>query len=658
MSKIDEKIINALRFLSIDGVQKANSGHPGLPMGAAPMAYSIWSEHLNFSPEDKEWVNRDRFVLSPGHGSMLLYSLLHIYGYQLPMDEIKKFRQLNSMTPGHPEYGHTPGVETTTGPLGQGFANAVGMAIAERYLAKKFNTDDFKVIDHHTYVIASDGDMMEGVCAEAASLAGTLELEKIICLYDDNKITIDGSTDSTFLEDVKRRFESYGWYVQEVKDGTDIGKIKRAISRAKKSEIPNLIIVKTNIGHGSPNRQGTSKAHGAPLGEEEVKLTRENLKWDYEPFEIPNEVYVQARKQVAKKEKERAKWYKNLEKYKEKNPDLYKEYEAWFLNEKNFSDEEMEVLLSTSKTSIATRNAGGEILNRLYEMVPNLMGGSADLNESTKTYIKTAGDFHSEEIGANIFFGIREHAMGAIVNGITLHGGLKSFCSTFLVFSDYMRSTIRLAALMKIPSVFVFTHDSIAVGEDGPTHQPVEHVMSLRMIPGLNVYRPADARETAYAWASALSSKNEPSVLILTRQDLPVIKEVNKGANRGGYVLIKEPKENLDLVLMGTGSEISILIEVQKILSFEGISARVVSIPNFKAFIEQEDEYKNEVIPQNVPKLSLEAGITWGWERFVKGEGLSIGIDEFGASGKMKDVFEHYGITIEEVAKKARELVK
>lgn len=659
MKKIDERSINAIRFLSVDAINKANSGHPGLPMGVAPMAYLLWSNFLRISPKNPKWENRDRFVLSAGHGSMLLYSLLHLFKFDMSLSDIENFRQLGSKTPGHPEYGHTAGVETTTGPLGQGFANAVGMAIAERHLAAKFNRPKYNVVDHYTYCIAGDGDMMEGISYEAASLAGTLNLDKLIVLYDDNNITIDGNTDITFREDIKKRFESLGWHVIQVKDGNDISQIKKAIIRAHKSKgKPILIQAKTIIGFGSPNKAGKSSAHGAPLGKEETYMTREALGWkDYDLFTVPEDVYKHFDKLVKKKEKEAKAWQDLMISYAKEYPQMYQEWKKWH-GDKGIQDLLAdESIFKKIKDNVATRVSGGEVLNHISDFIPNLMGGSADLNESTKTYLKEKGDFLTNSSGSNIFYGIREHAMGAIINGITLHGGLRGFGSTFLVFSDYMRTPIRLASLMNIPSLFIFTHDSIGVGEDGPTHQPIEHVESLRMIPGMSVWRPADYKETIYAYTAAMEHLNGPSVMILTRQNLPELSGVTEDVKKGGYILSKESGTNPDLIMMGSGSEIQLLIKAQKLLAEDNIDVRVVSMPNRNIFDLQDAEYKEKILPKNVVKrMSVEAGVTSAWYRYVGSEGLTIGIDSFGESAPAGKLMEKYGFTVENIVERAKTL--
>lgn len=660
LKKIDERSINTIRFLSIDAINKANSGHPGLPMGAAPMAYTLWSNFLRLSPNNPTWENRDRFVLSAGHGSMLLYSLLHLFQYDLSLSELENFRQLDSKTPGHPEYGHTAGVETTTGPLGQGFANAVGMAIAERHLAGKFNRPKFNIVDHYTYCIAGDGDMMEGITYEAASLAGTLKLDKLVVLYDDNNITIDGGTDIAFKEDVKKRYEALGWHVIQVKDGNDSGQIKKAIIKAHKSKgKPILIMVKTTIGFGSPNKAGTSSAHGAPLGKEETYLTREALGWrDYEEFAIPEDVSKHFQKLVNKKEKEAKTWQNLMIDYAKEYPQMYEEWKSWQRDENISKLMKDTGIFKKSKDNVATRVSGGEVLNYISDFLPNLMGGSADLNESTKTYLKGKGDFLEDALGSNIFYGIREHAMGAIVNGLTLHGGVRGFGSTFLVFSDYMRTPIRLASLMNIPSLFIFTHDSIGVGEDGPTHQPIEQVESLRMIPGMSLWRPADYNETIYAYLSAMEKTDGPSIMILTRQNLPQLSGVTEEAKRGAYILSKEKGSKPDIIFMGTGSEVQILLLAKEALASEDIDVRVVSMPNRNIFDIQEEDYKESVLPAIITKrLSLEAGVTTGWYKYVGLDGVALGIDSFGASAPIGKLMEKFGFTVDNIVQEAKKVL-
>ncbi len=659
MKNIEQKVINTIKFLSVDAIEKANSGHPGLPMGAATMAYTLWSKFLKGSGKNPNWPNRDRFVLSGGHGSMLLYSLLHLFDYGVSIEDIKNFRQLGSKTPGHPEYGHTPGVETTTGPLGQGVANAVGMAIAERRLAAEFNTEDYTIVDHHTYAIAGDGDMMEGVASEAASLAGHLKLGKLVVLYDDNNITIDGNTEIAFTEDVGKRFESYGWQVLKVEDGHDVSAIEEAIKLAKEEESkPSLIIAKTIIGHGSPNKAGTSSVHGSPLGKEEIKLTKEGHGWnEYPDFYVPEDVREYLNNIIAERVSEMEAWERKFEEYKKAYPEKAKKWQQWHSTEipkELYEDKE----LWNFGDAVATRNAGGTVMNIIKKYVPNLVGGSADLNASTKTYLKDKGDFSSENpSGNNIFFGVREHAMGAILNGMAVYGGLRVFGSTFLVFSDYMKPAIRISALMNLPVIYVFTHDSIGVGEDGPTHQPIEHVMALRSIPNVTVFRPADAKETSIAWLKALENTEGPSVLVLSRQNLPTLENVHKGAYGGAYILKKEEKEKPDAILIGSGSEVSILMEAHEELKKDGIDTRVVSMMSWEVFDKQSDSYKEEVLPKDITKrIAVEAGITMGWEKYVGYEGKVIGIDHFGASGPGPILMEKFGFNAQNVVNKVKEM--
>lgn len=657
MKKIEQKVVDTIRVLSVDAIEKANSGHPGMPMGAAPMAYTLWSKFLKGSRNDAKWFDRDRFVLSAGHGSMLLYSLLHLFGYDVTIEDIKNFRQLGSKTPGHPEYGHTHGVETTTGPLGQGISTAVGMAVAEKRLASEFNTQDYTIVDHYTYVISGDGDLMEGISSEACSLAGHLKLGKLIVLYDDNNITIDGSTEVAFTEDVGKRFEAYGWEVISVEDSNSIDEIETALEKAKENTLkPTLIKVPTTIGFGSPNKAGKSSAHGSPLGLDEVKLTKEALGWDYEEdFYVPEEVKEFMAQLISSKEEERNEWNKKFEEYRNEYPEKAKKWDLWHsdtISTKAFEDEE----LFNFSDKLATRSAGGQVMNVISKHIPNLMGGSADLNGSTKTYLKGMGDFQASNLtGNNVFFGVREHGMGAILNGMALHGGLRVFGSTFLVFSDYLKPAIRLSGLMKLPVTYVFTHDSIGVGEDGPTHQPIEHVLSLRCIPNVTVFRPADANETAIAWMEALKKTDGPSILVLSRQNLPTLEQVNENASKGGYILVKEEKEKPDAVLIGTGSEVSLLVEAQKRLKDEGIDTRVVSMLSWEVFDIQSEEYKNEVLPNEIAnRLSCEAGSTIGWKKYVGDKGITLGIDEFGASGPGDVLMKEYGFSVENIVKNVK----
>lgn len=657
MSKIDSKVINSIRFMSMDAVQKANSGHPGLPMGTATMAYTLWSNHLNASKNDPNWADRDRFVLSAGHGSMLQYSLLHLFGYDVSMDDIKNFRQWGSKTPGHPEYGHTEGVETTTGPLGQGIANAVGMAMAEKRLAAEFNTDDMTIVDHYTYVIAGDGDMMEGVASEACSLAGHLKLSKLIVLYDDNKITIDGTTDIAFTEDVGKRFEAYGWEVLESRNSEDIEELNDLIEMAKKSDKPTLIKVPTTIGYGSPNKSGQSVAHGAPLGDDEIKLTRENMSWEHEPFFVPEDVYTHMERIIDEKDAKRKEWNEKFAEYRNKYPELAEKWDRWHsleLPEELLNDEE----LFNFDKKIATRAAGGNIINVVAKHMDNLFGGSADLAGSNKTTMNNSGDFQDETPdGNNINFGVREHGMGAILNGISLHGGFRTFGATFLIFSNYMRPTIRLSALMNQPVVYVFTHDSIALGEDGPTHQPIEQLAALRTIPNTKVFRPADAKETAVAWIEALKNTDGPSVLALTRQGLPILEDV-EGAHKGGYIVDKEKGNSPDAILIATGSEVSLAMDAKKELEKDGIDARVVSILSWELFDKQDENYKEEILPKNITKrVSIEAGSTFGWQKYIGSEGKCIGIDSFGASAPGPELMDRFGFNVGNVVETVKEIM-
>lgn len=660
MESMVQKTINTLRFLSVDAVQNANSGHPGLPLGAAPMAYTLWSDFLKATSKDSKWIDRDRFVLSAGHGSALLYSLLHVFGYDLPIEELKNFRQWDSKTPGHPEFGHTDGVETTTGPLGQGIANAVGMAIAETRLAAEFNKEDIRVIDHYTYAVVGDGDLMEGLSSEAASLAGHLGLGKLICLYDDNSITIDGKTEITFTENVEERFKSFGWQTIRVDDGNDVEKIKEAISKARDSaKKPSLILAKTTIGYGSPNKAGTSSVHGAPLGKEEVELTRKNLGWDYPPFEIPQDVKDHMLEIRRKKAAAYDQWVELMESYKEKYEEDYKRLRSWVSGEYNKELLEDDRLWNFEKDSEATRASGGRSLNIIKEYIQNVIGGSADLNESTKTYLKGCGNFSKDNRRAdNIFYGVREHAMGSIANGIAVHGGFKTFTATFLVFSDYMRPSIRLAALMKIPVVFIFTHDSIALGEDGPTHQPVEHVMSLRLIPGLNVYRPADAKETSAVLVDSFERNDGPSVVVLSRQNLPLIEGAGRGVHMGAYVVKKEKDEEIDVLIMASGSELKVGVDVaQKMEKEYDMSVRVVSMPCMEVFESMSKSYRDSVIPPHVKrKVSIEAGVTKGWEKYTGDGGICIGVDGFGMSAPGGTVYREYGFDTDKIIRMIKEM--
>lgn len=658
MKTIDQKTVETIRLLAADSVQKANSGHPGLPMGAAPMAYVLWKDFLKGSATDPTWDNRDRFVLSAGHGSMLIYALLHLFGYDVKLEDLQSFRQLGSITPGHPEYGMTPGVETTTGPLGQGISNAVGLAIAERHLGATFNKTNHRIIDHYTYVIAGDGDMMEGVASEACSLAGHLKLGKLIVLYDDNGITIDGGTDKAFTEDVGMRFKAYGWEVLTVRDGNDMESISSAIEKARiDTTKPTLIKVKNVIGYGSPNKAGTSGVHGAPLGNEELELTKELMGWDpSEQFVVPDEVSSHMKSIIDKREIDRFVWEEKLESYFEAYPEMKKKWETWHEYEMPESLLKHPNLWDHFKEKEATRASGGRMINIVKEHVPNLIGGSADLNASTKTYLKGYGDFDWDmPEGANIYFGVREHAMGAIMNGISLHGGLRAFGSTFLVFADYMKPAIRLAALMGQPVVYVFTHDSIGVGEDGPTHQPIEHVMMLRSIPNLFVFRPGDSKETAVAWIEALRRTEGPSAIVLSRQALAPQEGVHRGAHHGGYVLLKEDGDHPEVILMASGSEVDLAVKAAKLLKGSGIDTRVVSMLCMDQFEVQTQLYKDEVLPPSVRnRVSIEAGITTGWAKFTGLDGLNIGIDHYGESAPGDTLMKHFGFDAEQIAKRIK----
>jgi transketolase len=658
----DTLCINAIRFLAVDAVEQAKSGHPGMPMGAAPMAYVLWTRHLRHNPRDPKWPNRDRFVLSAGHGSMLLYALLHLTGYDLPMEELQQFRQWGSRTPGHPEYGHTPGVETTTGPLGQGFANAVGMAIAEQYLAAQFNREGFSIFDHFTYVIASDGDLMEGISHEAASLAGHLGLGKLIVLYDDNDISIDGSTDQTFTEDVGARFEAYGWHVQHVEDGNDLMAIDAALWQARaETERPSLIVVRTHIGYGSPNKQDTPAAHGAPLGPEEVRLTKRNLGWpEDKTFYVPDEVYRHMRQAVKRGQQWQDEWEALRTRYREAYPAEAAELERWLSRRLPEGWNEGLPAFEAGK-AVATRNAGGAVLDVLAARIPELIGGSADLAESNKTHPKGREAFsRNNRKGGYIHFGVREHAMAAICNGLSLHG-LRAYASTFLVFSDYLRPSLRLSALMGQPVIYVFTHDSIGLGEDGPTHQPIEHLSSLRAIPNVVVLRPADATETVEAWKIALERDNGPTLLILTRQNVPVLDRNRlapaEGVRRGGYVL-KEAQNTLRAILLASGSEVHIALAAAEQLETEGIGVRVVSMPSWELFLQQAPAYRDAVLPPEITvRVAIEAGVAQGWEQFVGCHGRIVSLERFGASAPAQVLFQQFGFTPERVAHEVQMLL-
>lgn len=660
MSKeLDALAIKAIRVISAEAIEKAKSGHPGLPLGCASMAYTLWTK-MNHNGKDPKWDNRDRFVLSAGHGSMLEYSLLHLFGYGITMDDIKEFRQVGSKTPGHPEYGHTAGVEITTGPLGQGICNAVGMAIAEAYLANKFNKPNFNIVDHYTYAIAGDGCLMEGVSGEASSLAGTLGLGKLIVLYDSNNISIEGNTDIAFREDVAKRYEAYGWQVLKVDDGNDTDKVSAAIDEAKKeTSKPSLIVVKNIIGFGCTSKQGTAGVHGSPLGEENIKIMKEEFGWSSEPFYVPKEVYDNVNEYIEDGVKTEEAWKELFANYSKEYPSEAKEYELWF------SGKVDEKALSSSEfwgfdKKMATRISSYTVINRLKDIVPNLIGGSADLAPSNKTYMNGRGDFSKEDrSGSNLHFGVREHAMAAISNGIAVHGGLKPFCSTFFVFSDYMKGAMRISALAGIPVTYVLTHDSIGVGEDGPTHEPIEQLAALRSIPHMIVFRPADSKETAAAWYYAVTSKKNPTSLVLTRQDLPLYDETGKDALKGAYILKDSEKEIPDIILMASGSEVELIYKAHAVLKAKGIDARVVSMPSFELFEAQSDEYKESVLPKAVRKrLAVEAASSMGWYKYVGLDGDIIAMNDFGSSGKAEILFENYGFTVDNVVAKSEKLVK
>ncbi|HSA99241.1 MAG TPA: transketolase [Anaerolineales bacterium] len=653
---LQTRAINTIRFLSVDAVQKANSGHPGLPMGDAAMAFTLWTRHLRFNPKNPKWAGRDRFILSGGHGSMLLYSLLHLTGYDLSLDEIKNFRQFDSKTPGHPEHGLTPGVEVTTGPLGQGFGQGVGMAIAATHLAAEFNKSGHELIQSYIYGIVTDGDLMEGISSEAASLAGHLKLGRLIYLYDDNHVSIDGSTDLAFTEDRAARFRAYDWHVQTVADGNDVEAVDAALQAAKADPRPSLICVRTIIGFGAPKKQGTSKAHGEPLGEEELNAAKENLGWPLEPrFLIPGDVLEFFREAIDRGSKLEAEWTKRFEAYKKEYPELGAELQRRLNGELPQGWDADLPTFPVDAKGLATRSSSGKTLDVLAAKLPELVGGSADLTPSNNTRFQEAGDFQPDNPGGRYFrFGVREHAMGAALNGINLFGGLIAYGGTFLVFSDYMKPAIRIAAISSVPTIFVFTHDSVGLGEDGPTHQPIEHLMALRAVPNLTVIRPADANEVVEAWRMAITRKGCPTVLALTRQAVPTLEGTNRGLlSKGAYVL-KDFGNHPQLILMATGSEVSLIYSAAEKLFAEGTAVRVVSFPSWELFEEQDEAYRESVLPKNVTRrLAVEAGVTLGWERYAKS---AIGLDHYGASAPYKVIFEKFGFTVENVVAKAKEL--
>lgn len=661
MQTIDQVAVNTLRFLSIDEVEKAKSGHPGFPLGTAPLMYTVWDRFMNYNPKDPNWFNRDRFILSPGHGSALYYAMLHLAGYDVSIEQLKNFRQWGSITPGHPEYGVTPGVDASTGPLGHGFAMGVGFAIAETMLAAKYNKPGFEVVNHYTYGLTSDGDQMEGVASEAASLAGTLGLGKLIYLYDDNHITIEGDTEIAFREDVGKRFEAYGWQVLRVADSEDIDALENAIKEAKAdTEHPSLIIVRTHIGYGSP-KQDKASCHGEPLGAEGVAKTKEAADWPVgQSFYVPVTVRKHFDDKLAACAEKQAAWEALLADYKVVYPELGKELEERIKGDVLVSRSDLEAVFNDIE-GISTREAGGEVLQKLSMQLPQLVGGSADLGPSNKTVMKTCGYYSKDDrTGRNIHFGVREHAMGKALNGIALHGGFIPFGGTFLVFADFMRPAVRMAALMGLRSIFVFTHDSIAVGEDGPTHQPVEHAMSLRVIPNLCVIRPADALETAMAWQTACLNQHKPTALLLSRQKLPVLHKyaavIHDNAGKGAYVLDAGQGE-AKAVIIATGSEVHLALEAQAKLAEEGICVSVVSMPSWDMFEMQSEEYKKSVLPEGLPKVAVEAGVTLGWSRYTGSEDNVVGINKFGASAPGGTVMKEYGFTAENVAAKVKSLL-
>lgn len=659
---IEQKSVNAIRVLAADTVQKANSGHPGMPLGSAAMAYELWANHLTHNPKNPKWVNRDRFILSAGHASSLLYSLLHLFGYGLTIEDMKNFRQDNSLTPGHPEYGHTVGVEATTGPLGAGMGMAVGMAMAQAHMAATFNTEDYNIIDHYTFVLGGDGCMEEGISSEAFSLAGTLGLSKLIVLYDSNNITIEGNTDLAFTEDVNKRMEAFGFQTLTVEDGNNLEEISKAIELAKAEKTkPSFITVKTKIAFGCPAKEGSESSHGSPLGEENVKALRDNLGWEeQEAFVIPQDVYDNFAQKAKKGQEAEDNWNKLFKAYCEKYPEkkaLWDKYFAVIDDEKLLNCDEF---WSYEDKPQATRSLSGNMINRLAKIMPNFWGGSADLGPSNKTVIKDGGSFSKNNyLGRNIHYGVREFAMAAIANGITLYGGTKTFVGTFFVFSDYLKPMARLAALMKIPVTYVLTHDSIGVGEDGPTHEPIEQLAMLRAMPNINVFRPADAIETAAAWYSAITSKNTPTVLALSRQNLPQIEGSSKEALKGGYIIAESIKAKPDAIIIASGSEVSLAVDAKKELMEKGFDIRVVSMPCMDIFEQQSDEYKEKILPQTVEKrLVVEAGSSICWGKYLGFKGKSVIIDTFGASAPANVLFKKYGFTVENVVNKALSMLK
>lgn len=680
-SSLDQLCVNTLRTLSIDAVQKADSGHPGLPLDAAPMAYVLWTRHLRHNPKNPNWHNRDRFVLSAGHGSMLLYSLLHLTGYAVSLEQIKQFRQWGSITPGHPESELTPGVEVTTGPLGQGFANGVGMAIAESYLAARYNRPGFNLIDHFTYALVSDGDLMEGVAAEAASLAGHLKLGKLIYLYDDNHMTLSASTQLAFTEDCQQRFNAYGWHTHMIEDGNDLEAIDQAIKNAQQETLrPSIIIIRTHLGYGSPHKHDTFEAHGSPLGVEEVKLTKQNLGWPIEPnFYIPKEATKHFHNALLQGRKLEKSWNERLTAYAKKYPDLAREFLHLMNKELPLGWNENIPVFPAHEKGMATRDASARVMQAFSPNLPGFIGGSADLNPSTKTQLINLGNFQNPDMavgdtqgsvdggwtyaGRNIYYGVREHAMGAISNGLATFNGIIPFTATFLTFADYMRPPMRLAALMGLQVIYVFTHDSLALGEDGPTHQPIEQLASLRAIPKVVVIRPADANETAIAWQVAIETRHTPVALVLTRQAVPTLDRKEfasaEGLRRGAYILADAPKSKPDIILIASGSEVSLIVQAQKELQKKNIAVRTVSMPSWELFTAQSQKYRDSVLPPTVPlRLAVEAGVSQGWERYIGEQGAMISVEKFGASAPAATLMEHYGFTTKNVYKQALALLK
>ena len=638
--------VNTIRILSVEAIDKANSGHPGLPLGAAPMAFTLFSDIMNFNPKNSNWINRDRFILSAGHGSALLYSLLHIFGYSLTIEDLKEFRQKGSLTPGHPEYGHTEGVEATTGPLGQGVAMGVGLAMAQMHMGELFNTEDFKVFDNYTYVLTGDGCLMEGISNEASSLAGTLELSKLIMLYDSNNITIEGNTDVAFKENVRARYEALGWDTFSVEDGNDLEEIRKTIEKAKLTNKPSLIEIKTKIGYGSVV-EGSEKAHGSPLKSENTEKLKEKLNWCYsDKFYVPNEVYQYVDEVLKEKEKVEKKWNKQFEEYKIKHKDLYLKLQSFLNMEKPVELLNSDILYNFSE-DISTREASGKILNKISKKMSNLFGGSADLAPSNKCVMENFEYFsHNTKFGANIHFGVREHAMAAIANGLFLYGGIKPFISTFFVFSDYLKPALRLSALMKLGVIYIFTHDSIGVGEDGPTHEPIEQLAMIRSIPDVVVFRPCDWKETAAAWSYAINNDKHPTVMVLSRQKLKNIENTGRGALKGAYILKDSRNGNPELIIIATGSEVGIALEAADILEKEGRKIRVVSMPSMELFEMQSEEYKNKILPDSIRKrISVEALSDFGWYKYIDLDGKSIGMKSVGISAPGKEIFKTVDIT-------------